>query len=109
MADPSPFAPAADGVRVAVRLTPKARQDRIQGTMSDAAGGRALKAAVTAAPEGGKANAALIRLLAREWGVARTRISVAAGATDRRKVLHVSGDPAALMPRLESWMKEAHG
>lgn len=96
-------------MRVAVRLTPKARQNRVQGTMADAAGGQALKAAVTAPPEDGKANAALVRLLAREWGVARTRISVAAGASDRRKILHVSGDPAALMPRLESWMKEIHG
>ena len=48
---------------------------------------RALKISVTAAPEGGKANEAVIALLAKEWGVAKSAISVVTGATDRRKVV----------------------
>ena len=105
MADPSPFKTVADGVRVSIRLTPKASRTRVDGPVAEADGTVALKASVTAAPEGGKANTALIKLLAKEWRVAKTRISVAVGATDRRKILHLQGDPNALLPRLESWMR----
>ncbi len=92
-----------------MRVTPKARHTRIGGLAADADGRGMLKAAVTAAPEDGKANAALIRLLAKEWGVAKTQISVASGVTDRRKILHLKGDPEALMARLNSWMDGLHG
>ena len=105
MADAPPFKAVADGVRVSIRLTPKAGRNRIDGPVRDADGNMALKASVTAVPEDGKANAALIKLLAKEWGVAKTRISVASGATDRRKILHLQGDPNALLPRLETWMR----
>ena len=105
MADPSPFKAVADGVHVSIRLTPKASRNHIGGPVAGADGDMALKAAVTAAPENGKANAALIKLLAKEWRVAKTRISVAVGATDRRKTLHLQGDPKALVPHLETWMR----
>lgn len=106
---PSPFAPVADGVRVAVRLTPKARRNGVDGLAADAEGAVALRVAVTAVPEGGKANAALIGLLAKEWRVPRTSISVSQGAADRRKTLHVAGDPAALLGALESWWRNREG
>ena len=98
-----PFAAAAGGLRVAVRLTPRASRTAVTGIAREADGAAVLKAAVTAVPEGGKANAALIRLLAKEWGVARSAITIAAGATDRRKTLHVAGDPEALQRMLADW------
>lgn len=100
-----PFAPApaGDGVRVAVRLTPRASRDAVAGIVRDAAGAAALKVTVTAVPEGGRANAALIRLLARAWRVPKTSIAVVAGAADRRKILHVAGDQDALLAALQSW------
>ena len=55
---------------------------------------------VTAVPEAGKANEALIKLLAKEWGVAKSSISLVAGATDRNKILHIAGDAGDLMARL---------
>lgn len=91
---------------MALRLTPKASRDRIDGLAEEAGGGRVLKAAVTAVPENGKANAALIALLAKAWKVPRTSIAVIAGATDRRKTLLISGDAAALRSRLEQWIKD---
>lgn len=87
-----------------VKVTPKARRNRVEGLAPEADGAVALKLSVTAAPEGGKANEAVIRLLADEWGVAKTAISVVLGAADRRKLLHVAGEPAALRRRLEEWL-----
>jgi uncharacterized protein YggU (UPF0235/DUF167 family) len=55
---------------------------------------------VTAVPEAGRANEALIKLLAKQWGVAKSSISLVAGATDRNKILHVAGDAGDLMVRL---------
>lgn len=95
----------ANGLRFAVRLTPKASRSRIDGVALDADGGRVLKVAVTAVPEDGKANAALIALLAKQWKVPKSAISITAGATDRRKTLFVSGDGEALRRRLEQWIE----
>ncbi len=92
-------------MHVSIRLTPKASRNRIDGPVAGADGAMALKASVTAVPEEGKANEALIKLLAKEWRVAKTRISVAVGATDRRKTLHLQGDPTDLLPQLETWMR----
>ena len=100
----SPFRPVADGVRIAVRLSPKAARNRIQGLIAEADGGLALKIGVTAAPERGKANAALIDLLAESWGVARRDVTLVAGPTDRRKTLHLAGEPAALVKHLSAWL-----
>jgi uncharacterized protein len=96
----SPFAAARDGVRVRVRLTPRASANRLLGLVAEPDGGVALKIMVTAAAEHGKANDALIALLARIWHLAKSDISITAGAGDRRKTLHVAGASARLMPTL---------
>ena len=98
-----PFAAAPGGVRVHVRLAPGSAGERIGGLHADAAGRTLLKVAVTAAPEAGKANAALIRLLAREWRLPKSVFAVTAGATDRRKVLTIAGETDELMNRLGAW------
>jgi uncharacterized protein len=100
----SPVAAVADGVRVRLRLTPKAARDRIDGIAADAEGGRLLKVSVTTVPEDGKANAALIKLLSKEWRIPKSTITVVQGATDRRKVLHITGEPGDLLARLDQWM-----
>jgi uncharacterized protein len=76
-----------------VRLTPKASRNRIEGVVADADGGGALKVSVTAPPEDGKANAALIALLAKSWKLAKRDFTITAGATDRRKLLFIEADP----------------
>lgn len=99
----TPFSETADGVLVAVRLAPKSSANAIRGIARDAGGTAHLKAVVTAAPEGGKANAALLKLLAKTWKLPKTSLTVASGATSRRKVVHVSGDPATLYGLLQEW------
>ncbi len=104
-----PFAAAPGGVRLAVRLQPKASAERIQGLVEEADGRVALKVAVTAPPEAGKANAALLALLARVLRVKRRDLSLELGAADRRKLVLVAGDPAVLVAAMEEalapWLK----
>jgi uncharacterized protein (TIGR00251 family) len=104
-----PFAAARDGLRIAVRLTPKAAADRIVGLIEDGRGGAALKVAVTAPPVDGKANRALLQLLARHFGLTPSDLSLAAGASGRSKSVALKGDPAklaaALREGLKPWLK----
>jgi uncharacterized protein len=91
-----PWRLAADGLRLAVRLTPKAGRDSIEGLKPTADGSVELAVKVTAVPENGKANDALLRLLAKTLRMPVSAFSLVAGATDRHKQILVSGDAAAL-------------
>ncbi len=95
----------AHGIRLRLKVQPKARRNAVAGAMPDADGGRVMKLAVTAPPEDGKANQAVIALLAEALGVAKAAISVVAGATDRRKLVEIRGDPAALGAALDTLLK----
>lgn len=101
-----PIQPVAEGVRLRLKVTPKAKHASIGGLQPEADGGVALKVAVTAAPEDGKANAAVIAILAKEWGVAKTAFSVVAGATDRRKLVEIRGSTAELTARIGAWLQQ---
>ncbi len=75
----------ADGEgRLAVRVTPGARVQALE-----IAEGRLL-AKVRAKPEDGKANAAVIELVAASLGIAASRISLLRGATSREKLLRIA-------------------
>jgi len=97
------FDPARDGIFIRVRLTPKASANRVDGISADADGKGTLKVRVTAIPEAGKANKALIRLLSKEWKMAKTELSLHRGETDRNKIFFVAGDTDALGKRLLDW------
>jgi len=94
--------PRADGIRLSIRLTPRARRNAILGIAETADGDRVLKVGVTAAPVGGKANEALIKLLAKHWHLAKSDIRLISGQTARSKVLHITG-PAT---KLETTVRE---
>ena len=96
MSASSPLAIVSEGLRLFVRLQPKARRERIEGVVTEPDGRTALKVAVTAPPEGGKANAALIALLGKSWRLPKSAIEIVGGASDRRKTLLLRGDPASL-------------
>lgn len=98
-----PFRPVDGGVAVAVRLTPKSSANGIRGIGGDADGAAMVKAVVTAPPEDGKANAALLKLLAKTWKLPKTSLTIASGLTSRRKVVHIAGDPGGLCEMLEKW------
>ena len=103
-----PFDATADGLRVTLKVTPKAARAAIGGVGADADGNAFLKVAVTAAPERGKANAAAIKLLARAWRLPPSSLSIAGGATARRKTMHVAGDAPKLLRQLNEWIESHH-
>jgi uncharacterized protein len=70
--------------RFAVRLTPRAGSDRVDGVVEGE-----LRAHVASPAVEGAANTALVRLLADELGVARRDVRIVAGATSRRKLVVV--------------------
>ncbi len=105
----SPFRAVAGGVTIAIRLTPKAARERIDGIVSLPDGGAALKVAVTAPPEDGRANDALLRFLAREWRLPRRSFDLMQGAADRRKIVRVAGDSGVLMASLAAWRDGRNG
>ena len=74
--------------------------------MRDTEGAALLAVSVTAPPEDGKANAALLGVLAKTWRLPKSSLSVAQGHTARRKTIHIAGDPTALDARLASWLAE---
>jgi uncharacterized protein YggU (UPF0235/DUF167 family) len=86
---------------VAVRLTPGAAVERIDGWDVDVDGRLVLKVRVRARPIEGEANAALILLLSRALGVPRSAVTLARGGQSRLKRLVVDGlDDEALRSRL---------
>ncbi len=99
----------AGGVKVRVRLKPRAGHDRIEGVGPGPGGETVLKVAVAAPPEGGKANAALIKLLARAWRLPKTSLSIVAGATTRGKTVLIGWNSADITHTLNQWIGNQHG
>ena len=97
----APWRATADGVVVTCRLTPKGGRDAIDGAATLADGMRVLLVRVRAVPEDGKANGALVRLIADKAGAPPSRARLVAGAKSRLKQVAVTGDPAALIAKLE--------
>jgi hypothetical protein len=96
----APWRATPDGVVVACRLTPKGGRDAIDGVATLSDGTRVLLARVRSAPEDGKANEALCRLIADKLGVAASKARLIAGAKSRLKQVAVTGEPEALTARL---------
>ncbi len=71
---------------IEVRVQPRAKRNALE-----AVEGQALKAYVTAPPEGGKANDALVALLAKALGVAKGRIRIVRGHRGMNKVVMIDG------------------
>ena len=90
------------GIDLFVRLTPKSARDALEGIETTADGRSHLKARVRAVPEDGKANKALVRLLAKELGLPASTIAIATGDTARLKTLRLDGDPEHLETKLRA-------
>jgi uncharacterized protein (TIGR00251 family) len=87
---------------IAVRLTPNGGRDAIDGVELDVDGRAHLKVRVSVVPEKGKANRALIVLVAKALGLAKSSVSLASGETSRKKILRIEGDPEDLIKKLSA-------
>ena len=96
-----PWAVAADGLVVTVRLTPRAGRDAIDGIGRLSDGRTVLRARVAAAPSDGAANSALARLLAHTAGVAPRDVTLVGGGTSRIKRILIKGNASAVVAALE--------
>ena len=74
------------GVRVSIRVQPKAAVSEIVGLHGDA-----LKIRLTAPPADGAANDALVELLAATFGIPKRGVTIVAGASSRSKVVELLG------------------
>ena len=91
-----PFSSGGDHLRLAVRLTPRARTSEIAGVVYAADGRTALAIRVAAPPVGGAANEALITFLSKALRIPKSGTEIVAGQTARLKIVCLDGDPEKL-------------
>ncbi len=85
-----------DAVELAVHASPGAGRTQVVGRHGDA-----LKVRVAAPPEKGRANEALVTVLAEAFGVAAKDVTIVAGETSRSKRFRLVVDPTAFAERLD--------
>ncbi|QYZ66667.1 MAG: hypothetical protein OI74_03060 [Gammaproteobacteria bacterium (ex Lamellibrachia satsuma)] len=82
-----------DDLTLRLRIQPKASRDTFVGPHSDD-----FKIRITAPPVDGKANAHLIKLLAKAFGVPRSQVTLVSGKTSRSKCLRIHAPQKAPIP-----------
>ena len=92
----------SSGVTVSLRVKPRARRAALELAADR------LSAAINAPPVDGKANDAVIALLAETWRVPKSSIGIVAGRTARTKTVAIAGNPADIARRIADWA-EARG
>jgi uncharacterized protein len=95
-----PYTAVSTGVRLAVRLTPRAAHNRVVGTAVDADGRPVLQIRLTAPPVEGAANAALIVFLAKTLGLRQADVTIRSGHKGRLKIVDLAGDAVSLQAKL---------
>lgn len=86
-----PYRATKEGVEIFIRATPGASKTRIDGIFIDVNQRSYLKVYVTDAPEGGKANNAIIHLLSKTLNVPKSSITQVNGQTMRLKMFMIDG------------------
>jgi uncharacterized protein (TIGR00251 family) len=81
----------ADGLAIVVRVTPRGGRDALTAGTDEHFAAR-----LAAAPVDGAANAGLVALVAKTFGVPKRAVTIVAGETARLKRLHIAGDVATL-------------
>lgn len=92
-------------MRLTVRVTPNAPADEIVSRAEDAAGRTFLKLKVRAVPEGGKANRAVEKLLAKALKLPKSAVRVVTGETSRIKGVDIdAAEGSAAAGQIEEWI-----
>lgn len=88
------------GIEVRLRVTPNAKINRIETIEQRDDGTAVLRVRVNAVPDKGKANKAVITLIAKTLGIAKTAITIKSGETARLKTIAIIGNTAGLMENM---------
>lgn len=91
------------GIIARIRVKPGAAQERVRGVV-ETSEGPAIEVAVTAPPADGRANAAVIAALARDWRIPKSRLTIVSGNKGRVKTIFIAGEPGQTLPRLTDWL-----
>lgn len=86
----TPIEPTSDGVRIAVRVQPRASKSEVAGVLGDR-----IRIRLGAPPVDGAANDALVRFLAERLGVPLRAVAITAGLSSRSKMVTAAGVTAA--------------
>ena len=89
-----------DYLQLRLRLTPSAGSNRIGGSIHDC-----LKVSLTAPPDKGKANKALMKLLSRSLNIPKHRIKLIRGVTAREKTVSIRGADAETRERINALIR----
>jgi uncharacterized protein (TIGR00251 family) len=92
----SPLRPGKGGLLVSLRVTPRSARNEVTGLHIASDGTVSLAVKVTAAPDKGQANKAVIETLSRACRLPKSAFTLVAGETDRNKTVLVTGNPAEL-------------
>ena len=102
MEEQAPYTTIPKGLRLAVRVVPKASRTGVDGIVRGANGLPALQIRLTAPPADGEANVALIDFLSDALGLHKNAVIIKSGETSRIKILQLSGDPAKIAPKIDA-------
>ena len=91
------------GNLLSVRVTPKASRNEIAGLHAAADGVVSLSVRVTATPDKGRANRAVIALLAKNTHASKSTFTLVKGETDRNKTFQISGTTEPLEALIASF------
>jgi len=91
--------PTPDGVSIMIKVQPKSRRPGVLGVAPSAQGPR-LRLGVAEPAEGGRANQAVVALVARLLSVPAGAVTIAVGDTSREKLVRVTGSADAIGPVL---------
>ncbi len=100
-----PFTIEGDGIRLTLRVKPRAGRNALEG-LANIGGRTALQVRLAAVPVDGAANKALIAFMATTLGVRKSDIEILSGDTNRLKLLHIAGDTARLSERIAAILAE---
>ncbi len=96
--------PFDKGVRLVVKAKPGARKTGRPRLVNVGEGQCAVEIAVAAHPEDGKANKAILAMLAEGLGLKKADLDIKTGAAGRVKIVEIRGNPDLLRARMAAWL-----
>ena len=78
------FKETREGIRLRIRVQPRATQNQVIGVHGDA-----LKVRITSPPVDGAANKQCVQFIAKYMGLSRSAVELVSGASSRNKTIHL--------------------